>query len=146
MSNWESQIRIGGLILAATAFVLSLGCNTLLYGDDSSFLVGLACLLFGMSYPAWYANLFLFLAGVSLSQKQFWGAAGCAMVATVLSLTALLIHEVPKNEAGMLAPVIGYGAGFYLWVMCGLVLLVAGLICSRVSRTSDSILKLSQVG
>lgn len=142
MSNWETRIRIGGLILAGTAFAVSLGCNTLLYGDDSGFTVGLACLLFGMSYPAWYANLFLFLAGASLRQKQFWGAVGCAIVATGLSLSALLIQEVPKNEAGMLAPVIGYGAGFYLWVACGVVLLAAGIACSLINRKSNSILSL----
>lgn len=146
MSNWESRIRIGGLILAATAFVVSLGCNTLLYGADSGFTVGLACLLFGMSYPAWYANLFLFLASVSLRQKQFSGAAGCAIVATGLSLSALLIQEIPQNEAGMLAPVIGYGAGFYLWVTSSLVLLTAGIACSLINRKSDSILNFGQVG
>ncbi len=146
MATWETRIRIGGLIVAFTAFFVSLGCSTLLYGDDSSFTVGLACLLFGLSYPAWYANLFLFLAGVSLRQKQFWGAVGCAAVATGLSLSALLIQEVPKNEAGMLAPVIGYGIGYYLWVACGLVLLAAGIACSLVRQKSNSILGLGEVG
>ncbi len=146
MTTWETRIRIGGLILAFTAFFVSLGCNTLLYGEDSGFTVGLACLLLGMSYPAWYANLFLFLASVSLRQKQFWGAVGCAAVATGLALSALLIQEVPKNEAGMLAPVIGYGIGYYLWVACGLVLLAAGVACTLVRQKSNSIPVLGEVG
>jgi hypothetical protein len=146
MGTWETRIRIGGLVVAFTAFFVSLGCNTLLYGEDSSFTVGLACLLFGMSYPAWYSNLFLFLAGVSLRQKQFWAAVGCAVVALSLALSALLIHEIPRNEAGMLAPVIGYGIGYYLWVACGLVLLAAGLGCAVVRQKNDSILGLGEVG
>ena len=50
MATWETRIRIGGLIVAFTAFFVSLGCSTLLYGDDSSFTVGLACLLFGVDW------------------------------------------------------------------------------------------------
>lgn len=122
-----SQIRTTGLILATVLFVLSLGFGTLLYSDDSSFLIGLACLLFGMSYPAWYANPFLFFSGCLLREKKPAWALANAVVATCLILTTFTITQIERNEAGHLAPVIGYGLGFYLWAACGVVLLGTSL-------------------
>jgi hypothetical protein len=104
-----------GLSVALCLFVLSLCFNTLLYAQDSSFLIGIICLLFGMEYPAWYANPFGFLAAFFLLVgKPRWSAIA-ALIATVLALSAFFIREVERNEAGTVASVIGYGAGIYLW-------------------------------
>jgi len=126
MSN---KIRIGGLAVAGLLFFLSLGFETLLYADDSSFAIGLACLLFGMGYLAWYANFCVVFSGLFLLGRQHILAGLIAAIALGLSLTALTITEVPKNEAGHTAPVIGYGLGFYLWVASIAVLLGTAIYC-----------------
>ena len=128
-STTVRNIRTAGITLAIILFVLSLGFCTLLYADDSSFLVGLGCLLFGMSYPAWYANPFLFFSGCLLREKKPGWALASSVIATALILTTFSIAQIERNEAGHLAPVIGYGLGFYLWLGCSLVLLATSLVC-----------------
>ena len=133
-----NRVRTASLILASVLFVLSLGCSTLIYADDSSFLIGLACLLFGLSYPAWWANPFLFFTSCLLREnKPAWAVAN-ATTAIVLMLTTLSITQVEKNEAGHLAPVLGYGLGFYLWLACGLTLLAAALLCLGANKSASA--------
>lgn len=64
--NTTSAVRSVGLILAFALLVISLGCSTLLYAEDSTFLLGIICLLFGIGHLAWYANPFIFLSGLFL--------------------------------------------------------------------------------
>jgi hypothetical protein len=135
MAMSASAVRKAGICVAVVLFVASLGCNTLLYGPESSFLVGLVCLLFGMSYLSWYANPFIVFSGLLLLEEKPVWAAGVAAIATGLALSALSIQEIERNEAGTMAPVIGYGAGFYLWVGCTVVLLLTACYCVAARRT-----------
>jgi hypothetical protein len=130
-----NRIRTTGVVLAIVLFILSLGFSTLLYAEDSSFLVGLACLLFGLSYPAWWANPFLFFAGCLLKERKPAWALANAAIATVLILSTFTITHIERNEAGTLAPVIGYGLGFFLWLGCGLVLLSTSLVCVVLGKS-----------
>jgi len=129
-------IRTAGIILAFVLFVFSLGFSTLLYAQDSSFLLGIICLLFGMGYLAWYANPFVFLTGLFLLNSKPRWALGAAAISTMLALTALSIQEIERNEAGTMAPVTGYGAGFYLWLACNVVLLATSVYSVATARRS----------
>jgi len=124
-----SRVRVAGIVLASALFLFSLGGNTLIYAEDSSFLLGIICLLFGQGYLPWYANLFIVFSGLFLfGQKPTW-AAGAALISTALALTTLSIQEIERNEAGTMATVTGYGAGFYLWLGSNVVLLMTSLYC-----------------
>lgn len=123
----SATIRRVGIVTAGILFVSSLGFSTLRSADNSSFSIGLACLLFGLSYVPWWANPCLFFTWCLLCEEKPAWATATAAVSTTLMLTALTIGQVPVNEAGILAPVIGYGLGFYLWLGCSLVLLATSI-------------------
>src|SRR5947208_3091962 len=66
-----SSIRITGFILASTSFILSLMCETLLYDRDSTFLIGIICLVFGWDVRlSWYAIPLLFLSALFLMRHR----------------------------------------------------------------------------
>ena len=123
------RIRTAGITLAGVLFVCSLGFTTLRSADNSSFSIGLACLLLGLSYLPWWANPCLFFTWCLLCEEKPAWATATATVATTLMLTALTITQIPVNEAGNLAPVTGFGPGFYLWLTCSLVLLSTAIFC-----------------
>jgi len=129
-SQRASAVRFAGTILAFVLFVASLGFDTLIYAEDSSFLIGIVCLLFGMSYFAWYANPLILLSGIFLLKAKPAWAAGAAAIAMLLALTTFTIERIERNEAGTMAPVSGYGAGFYLWLGCTVVLLLTAAYCA----------------
>ena len=83
---------------------------------NSSFLLGLVCLLFGFGKLAWYANLFHFGAVLAfLIGKAGW-AASLSVVSIGLALTTFGIVEMPRNEGGQMTAIVGYHVGYYLWV------------------------------
>lgn len=119
------MLRIAGIVLAAVLFLSSLGFNTLILSQgDSSFLIGFACLLFGFSYLAWFANPLFLVSIILLSLNRSAIALATSTASVILAGTTFLIQKAPFNEAGYMANVVGYGLGFYLWIasMCGIVL------------------------
>jgi hypothetical protein len=131
--------------MAAGLFATSLAFETLLYADDSTFLLGIVCLLFGIGYLPWFANPLGALASVLLLRNSYKWAACIEAVALPLALTTLSIVEVPRNEAGQLARVTGYGVGFDLWLTSHCVLLATCLygfandmLCRRTQASPTS--------
>lgn len=121
--------RILPLLPAGLFYLISLFCPVFVFQEgNSSFLLGLVCLLFGFGYIAWYANLFYFGALVAfLIGKAGW-AAGLAAVAIGFGLTTLRIVQVPKDSGGQMTAIVGYHIGFYLWMASMVtVLAVAGI-------------------
>src|SRR5262249_6322530 len=119
------MLRISGIVLAAVLFLSSLGFNTLILSQgDSSFLIGFACLLFGFSYLAWFANPLFLVSIILLSLNRSAIALSTSTASVILAATTFLIQKAPFNEAGHMANVVGYGLGFYLWIasMCVILL------------------------
>src|SRR5262245_17746997 len=84
-----------GLAVAFAMFLLSLCGSTIISRTgDSGFRLGIVCLLLGMGYLSWYANPYIFLAGLSLFKRWHLMSVGCAAIAIALSLTALRIREI----------------------------------------------------
>jgi hypothetical protein len=125
------MLRIIGLVLSISLFIASLGFKTLILSKaDSSFLFGLICLLFGFSYLPWFANPLFVLGVIFLLLKRFSLAVTASALSAILATTTLFIREAPYNEAGHMASVIGYGAGFYLWLAGICVLLLTSLLAT----------------
>ena len=137
VSATEMAVQTIGLIVAAAMFLFSLGGMTIIAGPKQGFLLGIVCLLFGWgAHIAWYANPFIFFAGLLLLLGRPKPAIGCAALAIGLSLTTFLIHEIDINEAGTKAPVAGYGMGFYLGLGSSIALLATSVACSLIRRKS----------
>jgi hypothetical protein len=139
--NAEWDLRSVGFVVAGLLYFVSLGGGTIQSGTDRGFLLGIICLLFGMSYLAWYANPCILISGMFLLSKRFHWAAAYAGIAIALCLSALRIREIEINEAGTMGVVTGYGFGFYLWTASSITLLAASLACllsRRDHRTSTN--------
>jgi hypothetical protein len=124
--------------VALILFLASLVNETLIYAQDSSFLVGLVCLLFGMDYLAWYANPLLAIAGCLMLGNQPRSSFAASLAALALACSAFAIAEIPRNEAGTMAQVIGYGAGFWLWLSSITTLAAAAVYCALRERQAIS--------
>jgi len=128
-----------GLGIACAMFLLSLCGSAIISRTGASFGdMGINCLLLGMGYLAWYANPYIFLAGLSLFKRWHLLSVGCAAIAIVLSLTALRIREIEINEAGIKEPVTGYGWGYYLWLGSSITLLLTALACLAFEREKSN--------
>jgi hypothetical protein len=129
------MLRIVGLGLSISLFIASLGFKTLILSKgDSSFLPGWVSLLFGFGYLAWFANPLFVLGVVLLLLKRFSLALAVSALSLILATTTFFIREAEYNEAGHTASVIGYGAGFYLWLASISVLLLTSLLATLVRR------------
>jgi hypothetical protein len=129
------MLRIVGLDLSVSLFIASLGFKTLILSKgDSSFLPGWICLLLGFEYLPWFANPVFVLGVIFLLLKRFSLALAASALSAILAITTLCIREAPYNEAGHTASVIGYGAGFYLWLASISVLLLTSLLATLVTR------------
>src|SRR6058998_1091754 len=129
------MIRIAGIVLAAVLFLSSLFFKTLrLSRGDSSFLIGFACLLFGFSYLAWFANPLFLASIILLSLNRSRMALATSTASVILAATTFLIQKAPFNEAGHMANVVGYGPGFYLWIASISVIFVTSVLSITVGR------------
>jgi hypothetical protein len=134
------MLRIAGIALAAVLFLSSLGFNALILSrGDSSFLMGFVCLLFGFSYIVWFANPLFFLSVILLSANRSGMALATSTASLILAATTFLIHKVPYNEAGHMAEVVGYGAGFYLWIASMCVILLTSVLSRTAGKAKRGI-------
>jgi len=129
------MLRIVGLGLSISLFIASLGFKTLILSKgDSSFLPGWVCLLLGFEYLAWFANPLFMFGIVFLLLKRFSLALAASALSAILATTTFFIREAEYNEAGHTASVVGYGAGFYLWLSSISVLLLTSPLATLVTR------------
>jgi hypothetical protein len=134
-SHSTSMLRIAGIVLAAVLFLSPLGFNTLILSrGDSSFLIGFACLLFGFSYVAWFANPLFLVSVVFLSLNRSGMALATSTASLILAATTFLIQKAAYNEAGDMANVVGYGLGFYLWIASISVILLTSGLSTKAKR------------
>lgn len=94
---------------------------------DSSFILGMVCLLFGWGKLAWYANPILLAAYIAFLKKKDVLTTILSVAALAVAATTLSIEEVPRNSSGTLTRVVGFGLGFYFWLSSMAVLLAAGI-------------------
>lgn len=66
---------------------------------------------------AWFANLALLLAFISIKKKNFLRARKFAIIAVLLALNSFLLKKVPANEGGTREDIVAHlGLGFALWL------------------------------
>ena len=134
------MLRIAGIVLAAVLFLSSLGFNTLILSrGDSSFLIGFACLLFGFSYVAWFANPLFLVSVILLSLNRSAMALATSTASVILAATTFLIQKAPFNEAGHMADIVGYGLGFYLWIASMCIILLTSVLSATVGKAKRGI-------
>jgi hypothetical protein len=81
---------------------------TILLTGGLGFLVGIF---------AWYANPLLLLALIRLKKETAKSLFVTAVFAFVLGLSALIVHDIPKNEAGGKEFIDHLGIGYYVWMV-----------------------------
>ncbi len=118
------------LSLSAILYAIALFCPPfVLQEGNSGFLLGFVCLLFGFGELAWYANPLYFASLITLgTMKKSFVPAILSAAALAVALNTVAIEELPRNEAGNMTAVIGYGPGFYLWLASMLVVLNATIL------------------
>jgi hypothetical protein len=77
---------------------------------------------------AWVANPALFFAWLTFYLRRYQLATTFALIATLFMLSFLLTKTVVSSEAPTYSKVIGYGAGYWLWVGSALALLVGSIL------------------
>jgi len=120
------RIRRDGPAWSLLFLLISLTQGTLQTPGDSKFLPGFVCLFFGWcGYWQWLANPLLFIAMSALHKRRTGLALIISTIAFILALSTFLIRQIEINEAGMKGPVIGYGPGFYLWLLSMAIMVVS---------------------
>jgi len=64
----------------------------------------------------WLANVLLMLAVLDSVNRQYRSPVIFSAIGFALAMTSFLMKEVWLNEAGTKGVIVGYGAGFYLWM------------------------------
>ncbi len=129
MKNTRLQ-RVAISLVCGCIYAASLFLNVFTFPAGDAGCIGWFCLLFGFGHLAWYANWLLLVSHkMMLEEKNLldWIAPVLALAALGLALTTFSITQLPKDEAGNMSKVTGYGAGFYLWMAC-----IVGTIVAQV--------------
>jgi hypothetical protein len=84
---------------------------------------------------AWLANPLLFLGWGTFRSRQPFVALLSSCAALALMSSFLLVKTVMVSEAPTYARVSGYGAGYWLWMLSALSLIIGCAI--RITATSD---------
>jgi hypothetical protein len=138
------KTRRTALLLSGTFYGISLFCPVFASQEGhSGFLPGFVCLVFGAfaGQPAWFANPLYFAAVIALMKKKNYITIFFSCFALAAAAATVSIKQIPKNEAGDMTAVVGYGPGFYLWVSSMLVVLVAAGIGILKPETSNNSLE-----
>ena len=138
------NIRRIAFVLSGTLYGISLFCPVFTFQEgNSGFLPGFVCLAFGAfaRQIAWYANPLYFVALIALGMKKRYITALFSCSALAIALATLSIKQIERNEAGDMTAVVGYGAGFYLWLSSMFVVLVAAVIGIMKPETSNQTLQ-----
>ncbi|MBX3732689.1 MAG: hypothetical protein KF791_08850 [Verrucomicrobiae bacterium] len=130
--------RVLTCLASATLYTIALFTPAFAFAEgDSSFILGMVCLLFGWGKFAWYANPILLAAYIAFLKKKDVLTTILSVAALAVAATTLSIEEVPRNSSGTLTRVVGYGLGFYFWLASMAVLFAAGIHRIVVRRRAD---------
>lgn len=133
--------------LSATLFVVSLtqvgfytaGQNAADGASPSILLLLIGWMGLADHKIAWYANPALF-AGWRTTQRLGTRPTSLfyPLLALSLSLTFLMHNEIMVNEAGGTASIVGYGAGYWLWVSSSGLLVLGNVLLLFYARKQSS--------
>jgi hypothetical protein len=104
---------------------------------DSSFLMGLICLLFGWSKVQWLANPLVVASHILLFRGRHRLSVLSSVIAVALALSTLGMREVPKDESGAITPILGFSLGYYLWLSVMVITLAEAIALSLVSKRNS---------
>lgn len=69
---------------------------------------------------SWLANPILFFSWITMLRRKRKAAIILSILAVAFALSFLLFDEVVANEGGGKRDIVGYGAGYWLWLSsCG---------------------------
>ncbi|MYM39444.1 hypothetical protein [Duganella qianjiadongensis] len=64
----------------------------------------------------WLANPILFYAWISMFQSRYRSSALAAIIALLLMISFFFQSTVVSSEAPTYSKIVGYGAGYWLWI------------------------------
>lgn len=122
----EIVLKIFFLEVSMALYILSLFQTAFYVKYSPPEFPAFACLLWGALYLgetlAWLGNITLILSAVCLFiQNQIIGAVS-SFITLLLMLSFLLEDKALVNEGGLMAPITGYGWGYWLWIASAAVL------------------------
>jgi hypothetical protein len=77
---------------------------------------------------AWWANPLLLVAWITFRSRPPAVSSLCTVVALLAMGSFLSVHRIEVSEAGNSARIAGYGAGYWIWISSGLVLLAGNML------------------
>ena len=112
-----SRLRIFISLICGCIYVASLFPNVFIFSARDNFSPGYICLIAGMGFLAWYANILLLVSHAAMHIRKDRAALALAVAALGFACTTLWIKRLPADEAARnMVDVTGYGTGFYLWM------------------------------
>ncbi len=126
--NEEQQQKKRIRRLSVVLFIISLSqksyCTTTSCSDAVMvFLLGWAALFSTGAGVCWLANPLL-ISGWLLIKKNLRMAMFFSVAATLLSLFFLIFPAIIDNESNIPHPIVSYKAGYWLWVLSNVTLLI----------------------
>ncbi len=84
---------------------------------------------------AWFANVLFIIAAVTYRQKNYLYARAFSLGALALGLQSVFLKEIPRNEGGVDNFIVDhFSAGFYLWMLSFVLLVVLSSLKLHASR------------
>lgn len=83
---------------------------------------------------AWFANPVFAVALGLLVGRLYRAAAIVGGIAVVLALPCFLVWQLVRDEAGNTQPVLGYGAGLFLWLAAVAIVPAAAIALRRLTN------------
>jgi hypothetical protein len=135
------MVRFVIITLSLAVFGLSLAFPAICFDTSDGKYPGSLCLMIGWlaileGMPMWLANPLLLLCLIFLGFKQYGIAFGLGLPAVSLALYSLSIKAMACDDQGVMIPVTGFGAGFYLWLLSMVIPTVGSFILSLERKQS----------
>jgi hypothetical protein len=88
---------------------------------------------------AWLANPLLLVAWITFRSKSPAVSSICTVAALWAMGSFLSVHRIEVSEAGNSARITGYGVGYWIWILCGFVLLAGNMLRVFRQRTDTEV-------
>ena len=120
----DRPLPLGFLLASAMLYVACLPLESFCVNGSCSDWPGWGLLVFGWlgvvtGHPSdltWLANPLLFAAWPLILAQRRRAAISCAVPALTVSVSFFMFGDVVSNEAGIVMPVTGLRAGYWLWI------------------------------
>jgi hypothetical protein len=113
------------IVIFITSLTQNDFCTTRSCGDSiASFISGFIGVFMGGATISWLANPLLFVSWGCFLSRSIKTSLIISLLALLLSLSFLTFKEVMVDEAGHMGQIISYQAGYWLWVLSALTMVI----------------------